>query len=100
MMADHPASRDDDSDFVVVNIYEKLVKESVVDMMKHMDMCKCAKCTSDACALVLNQIQPQYVTTQKGELLSKVPQMAMNNHIDLTVKVVQALRMVKESPRH
>jgi len=91
---------DEDDNFVVVNIYEKLVRENVRDMMSHMDMCSCGKCYADACAMVLNQLPPQYVTTHKGVLLSQLPQMRTENQIELTVKVVQALRMVRSSPRH
>lgn len=88
------------SHYVVVNAYEELVKQNVLMMVEYMDMCSCDKCISDACALVLNQLPPHYVTTRKGELLSQIPQTMRDQHIDLTVKVVQALQMVKESPRH
>ena len=91
---------DKNEDYVATNAYEDLVKNNVITMMKYMDMCSCQKCISDACALVLNKIPPQYVTTRKGALLSQLPEMGVEKHIDLTVKVVQALRMVKDSPQH
>lgn len=93
-------SSDENSSYVVVNAYEELVKQNVLMMVEYMNMCSCNKCVSDACALVLNQMPPLYVTTRQGELFTKVHQAARDQHIDLTVKVVQALQMVKESPRH
>ena len=91
---------DESSNYVVVNAYEELVKQSVLMMIDYMDMCACEKCVSDACALVLNQLPPLYVTTRKGELITQVNQTMRDQHIDLTVKVVHALQMVNESPRH
>lgn len=88
------------SEYVVINAYEELVKENVSMMIQYMDMCNCEKCVSDTCALVLNQLQPHYVTTRRGELLTQVSHSVRDKHVDLTVKVVQALQLVKESPRH
>lgn len=93
----HP---DNNSEYVVINAYEELVKDNVLMMIKYMDMCSCEKCVSDVCALVLNQMQPHYVTTRRGELLTQVTQSVRDKYIDLTVKVVHALQLVKESPRH
>ncbi len=94
-------TQNDLDEFVLVNIYERIVMDSVMEMISFMDdMCSCPKCVSDACALVLNQMTPCYVTTRKGQLLSKLPQMKMENQIDISVMVVKALRLVKESPRH
>ncbi len=90
----------DDNGYVIVNVYEELVKQNVLEMMNYMNMCSCDKCVADACALVLNQLPPLYVTTRKGELITQVHQTTQDQHIDLTVKVVQALQMVKDSPRH
>lgn len=91
---------EDESNYVIVNAFEEVVKQNVLMMMEYMEMCSCEKCVSDACALVLNQLPPNYVTTRKGELLTQIPQTMREQHVDLTVKVVQALQMVKESPRH
>ena len=87
-------------DYVILNAYEELVKQSVLTMAKYMEMCTCEKCLSDVCALVLNQLPPHYVTTRKGEILTQLPQSVQDKHIDLTVKVVHALHHVKDSPRH
>ena len=94
------AATEKNEDFVAVNAYEELVRNNVLTMIKSMDMCTCNKCISDACALVLNQLAPQYVTTRKGAMLSQLPQMGVEKNIDLTVKVVTALRMVKDRPQH
>lgn len=99
-MEPHQEAQEKNKDFVAVNAYEELVRNNVLSMMEYMDMCSCQKCVSDACALVLNQLTPHYVTTRKGVMLSQLPEMSTERHIDLTVKVVHALRMVKESPQH
>ena len=86
--------------YVVVNAYEDLVRQQVLAMTEYMNMCSCDKCVADACALVLNQLPPLYVTTRKGELITQAHQSMRDENIDLTVKVVHALQTVKESPRH
>ncbi|MCL2837421.1 MAG: late competence development ComFB family protein [Defluviitaleaceae bacterium] len=92
---------DDSLDYTVINIYEELVKQSVISMAEYMEMCKCGKCISDVCALVLNQLTPHYVTTRKGEILSRLSaNFEPDNQANITVKVVQALHLVNESPRH
>jgi len=93
-------TQQDHQDYVIVNAFEELVKQSVLTMARHMEMCTCEKCLSDVSALVLNQLPPHYVTTRKGEILTQLPQNVQDKHIDLTVKVVHALHYVKESPRH
>jgi len=90
----------DANEYTVVNAYEDLVVQNVMSMARYMEMCRCGKCISDVCALVLNQISPLYVTTRKGEILSQLPQSGYDKHIDLTVKIVHALHLVKDSPRH
>ena len=86
--------------YILVNAVEATVVRQVAEMIQYIEMCRCEKCFKDACALVLNQMQPHYVTTRRGELLTQVNQSVRDKHIDLTVKVVQALQLVKESPRH
>ena len=90
----------EDQEYIVVNALEELVRENVATMCKYMEMCTCGRCISDVCALVLNQMTPKYVTSRKGELLSQLPQSVHDQHIDLTVKIVHALHLVKYSPRH
>jgi competence protein ComFB len=87
--------------YVLVNITEQLVRKKVREMMKDLDMCQCEKCFLDACAIILNQqLDPHYVTTKKGELLTLLDATGYQYKTDLTVSVLQALKAVKEHPQH
>jgi len=84
-----------------VNITEQLVRKKVRELMKDLDMCQCEKCFLDACAIILNQrLDPHYVTTKKGELLTLLDATGYQYKTDLTVSVLQALQAVKDNPQH
>ena len=87
-------------DYVLVNITEQIVRKKVDEMMAEADMCRCPQCYLDVCALILNKLPSHYATTRKGELLTLVEASRLQFKTDLTVCVLQALRMVQEHPRH
>lgn len=89
-----------DTEYQLVNVIEELVKSRVREMMKEYDMCRCDKCYLDVCAIVLNTLKPQYVTTSKGSLLAMLSDTNLQYITDLTVKIVQALKLVRDYPRH
>ncbi len=97
MNGEQPEEHDE---YILVNITEQIVKRRVRAAMAEMDMCQCEKCYLDACAIILNKLPPQYVTTKKGKLLSLVNVSTLQSQTTLTVHVLQALTLVKKSPRH
>ncbi len=89
------------SEFVLVNITEQLVRKKVRELMKDFYMCQCEKCYLDACAIILNQqLDSHYVTTRKGELLTLLDATGYQYKTDLTVSVLQALKAVQAQPQH
>lgn len=86
--------------YILVNAYEDIVSASVKELMQYIDMCRCEKCYKDACALVLNQLKPHYVTTKKGTMLSQMPKVTIKNYSELTIIVAKTLQVVKQSPQH
>lgn len=101
MLSFKSGSGENMTEYVLINIYEDMVMEQVNHMSEHMEMCTCNKCLSDVCALVLNQLSPHYVTSRKGELMASLGTIKeSDNRMNLTVKVMHALHLVKESPRH
>jgi competence protein ComFB len=87
-------------EYVLVNIAEELVRKKVREMMASYDMCKCEKCYLDVCALVLNQTHSRYYTTEKGKLLQLLDTTNYQFKTDLIVMVLQAMKFVKEHPKH
>lgn len=86
--------------YVLVNAYDELVRSNVRSLMEKMDMCQCEKCFLDTCALVFNRQYTHFVTTVQGALLTKVPEMSHSNQVEMTVVILDALRMVKAFPKH
>ena len=93
--------QNEQKEYVMVNIAEELVKRKVKEMMRdETDMCKCDKCYYDVCALILNDTDARYVTTEKGKLMSLLDATNYQFKTDLVVSAVKAIRKVKSSPKH
>ena len=90
----------EDSDLILVNVVESLIKLKTKELMKTIEMCQCEKCYLDACAIALNNTAPLYITTSKGRLLSTLSTINSGYQIEQMVEVFKALKMVSESPRH
>ena len=80
---------------------EEIVNNRILEMIKDSDCCKCEKCLDDIRALALNKLPSKYVSTNKGELFSKLA--ALKEHqgaIDLNIAVASAIESVAAHPRH
>ncbi len=83
------------------NYTEELVKDALKDMLeKRDDICKCSLCWADMASLALNQLEPKYVTTQKGEIYSRLEEFKFQVKADVIINVTKAIEKVKERPRH
>lgn len=87
-------------EYILINAYDELVRTNVRNLMSKMDMCQCEKCYLDTCALVFNRQYTHYVTTRRGAVLAKIPEMSHSNQVEMTVVIMDALRMVKSFPKH
>ena len=92
--------RERPAQFKLVNAYDDVVKMTVREVMDKTDMCKCERCFLDACAIVFNRGYSYFVNTKEGELLKKIPDMNLGNHVEMMVQVMQALKMVRDFPHH
>lgn len=89
-----------ENEYQLVNVIEEMVKSHVRQMMESYDMCRCEKCYLDVCAIVLNSLKPQYVTTNRGSILAMLSDSNLQYMTDMTVRTLNALKLVKEYPRH
>jgi len=89
-----------ETEYQLVNIIEELVKSHVRQIMGTYDMCRCEKCYLDACAIVLNSLKPQYVTSSKDSILDMLSDSNLQYITDLTARIARALKLVKEYRRH
>lgn len=87
-------------DVKVKNIMEDFVFDKIDKIVDSLGCCTCAKCKSDIAAYVLNNIQPKYVASEKGELYSKIAELNLNSNTDILMKIVSASEVIKDKPRH
>ena len=80
------------------NYMEEIVLSALDDILKDINMCKCDKCKLDIAAKALNDLPPQYVVTQKGEMYSKVNNLRIQFEVDVISAITKAAILVKRNP--
>lgn len=83
-----------------VNINEEFVQQHVRKAIKELGGCGCDTCYANACALALNGLRPQYVTSKKGALLTEITETKVSNQADIIVEVTKAVKKVMANPHH
>jgi competence protein ComFB len=86
---------------MLINLMEKEVIHTVDKVLNQMDgLCKCEKCKMDIAAIALNNLKPNYVVSQKGEVYSKINNMNYQFNTDVVAAITNAIEMVKNNPKH
>ncbi|MFB0921461.1 MAG: late competence development ComFB family protein [Oscillospiraceae bacterium] len=93
-------TKEEQSEMILANTTEELVRMTVDEVISKMDMCSCEICKLNACAIALNNLEPHYVTTTRGRLIAKIITLKMNHHTEVLVEVTKALLIVKKNPLH
>lgn len=85
----------------VKNYMEIVVNNLLPSILKlNPDVCDCEKCKSDIKAIALNNLPPRYIATESGEVYSKINALATQFEADVINSIIQAIEIVKRSPRH
>ncbi|MGF1667112.1 MAG: late competence development ComFB family protein [Acidimicrobiia bacterium] len=64
------------------------------------EFCGCEKCLTDVSAYALSQLKPAYASSEVGRAMTAAKIEAPAVHAEITAKVVEAIKAVKEHPRH
>lgn len=99
-MLNENCSRAEQGGFVLVNITEELVLETIKTVLPTMNMCTCGICKLHACAIALNDLEPKYVITTKCKLQGHITAEMISYHIQVLVATTKALILVKKHPPH
>ncbi len=99
-MLNENITKEEQSEMILANMTEELVRMTVDEVISKMEMCSCDICKLNACAIALNKLEPHYVTTTRGKLLAKVITVKMNYRTEVLVEVTKALIIVRENPLH
>jgi len=79
---------------------EEVVLNLMESVLNDIDMCKCEQCVMDIAAIALNNLPPKYISTETGELYSKVNVLRNQFEVDVISAITRAAVLVKKSPRH
>ena len=82
------------------NYTEEAVTQYMNRWYKEADACQCEVCRLDVMALMMNNLKPKYVVTDKGALYAQLDEFDPQNKIDFMTAMTLAVKIVKDSPRH
>ncbi len=84
----------------VRNVMEDVMRIEIEEIVDSLGICTCPLCKRDLLSLTLNQVEPKYVNTDVGEVLTKVNSVSRDNRTKLLAIIVRCAETVKEKPRH
>lgn len=90
-----------DDQYCFVNIMEQLIlRQDINSYMNQYNVCKCARCMADVCALALSGMPAKYVVTSKDSISPLVSYYESRNKVLILTELIKACNKVRENPRH
>lgn len=84
----------------LVNVMEQIVDEKLSQMLESETCCKCSRCVEDMKAVALNRLPAKYVSTNSGELFTKLNATVRQSSVDINIAVTAAIDVVSKHPSH
>ncbi|TYQ13349.1 UNVERIFIED_CONTAM: competence protein ComFB [Acetivibrio alkalicellulosi] len=84
----------------IKNYMEEVVFLVIKEILTDINVCTCDKCVLDIAAIALNDLQPKYIVTEKGELYSRINALKQQFEVDIISAITKAAVLVKRHPRH
>ncbi|ASS90121.1 MAG: competence protein ComFB [Bacillaceae bacterium] len=85
---------------MIVNALEKIMEELLDEYIDQFHMeCTCPTCRNDVLALVLNRVQPRYVTSEDKITYVRAEFFDRQQMTSLLVSLAECARIVSENPR-
>ena len=85
---------------ILRNIMEEYVILTLDEMLNFLDGCKCERCRLDIASYTLNRLQPKYVATTQGELMSRLCEFDSQLKASIMKEITIAHEVVNKHPRH
>lgn len=83
------------------NIMEDAVESQLNKLLVTMpNICSCENCKLDMASYALNRLSPQYVRTDKGEIIQKVNNYSQQVEVEILTVTMQAINKVGNHPQH
>jgi hypothetical protein len=84
----------------VRNVVEDIVKLMYPELLQSVPGAHdCPICREDVYVYALNRVSPHYVSTLKGEVLSKLEMNKDQGRADMSIAIMQGMRAVAAAPR-
>lgn len=78
---------------------EDMVDRLVPKVLENYDnICKCPKCIEDIKAIVLNNLPPKYVSSEKGLLYTKMNELSEQFNTNIVKEIALAINIVSKNP--
>ena len=84
-------------------------KNYMEDAVEHMldrlapqypDICMCERCCTDMMMIALNNLPPRYVSTHKGDVMTRVESMELPYEVEVLTETLRAMQIVGGQPHH
>ena len=83
------------------NFTEDVVLEHLDGVLdKYPDCCRCENCRRDIAILALNNLPPQYTSSEMGTIYRRINGMSNENAISVVEEIAKAVEIVRKKPRH
>ncbi len=84
---------------LVRNYMEDVVDELLPRVLENYDnICKCPRCIDDIKAIVLNNLKPKYISTEKGLLYTKTNELSREFTTNVIKEIALAINIVSKNP--
>ena len=71
-----------------------------VVLAKYPNCCKCGRCRQDIIMLALNHSPPKYVSSDKGNVFTKLSLTELEKEVQVIEEIAKAVEIVSRNPRH
>ena len=85
---------------LVRNIMENMVEDKLEQLLPELNCCTCDICKTDILCYALNRLKPKYVSTEQGELLSKVDSISVTYGAAILTELAAGAEIVRKNPHH
>ena len=82
------------------NVVEDVVALQYAELLPTVPgACGCAVCREDVLVFALNRLPPHYVSTLKGEVVSRLEMQADQGRANTAIAILEGIRHVSAAPR-
>jgi len=85
---------------LVKNILENMVEDKLDQIYPELNCCSCDICKTDIMCYALNRLKPRYVSTEQGELISRVDSISLTYGAAIMTELTAGAEIVRKNPRH